>query len=107
MTGFDQSKALFQVSTTFQLLKLMNSLYCLMKSSVANEVDSVFVLFTAHSKNNVVTALPYKVKRQRGAKQRKMISQSISCPATRTSTSRIIKVLVFLDHLIPLLAYHS
>lgn len=100
MTGFDQSKALFQVSITFQLLKLMNSLYCLMKSSVANEVDSVFVLFTAHSKNNIVTALPCKVK------QRKMISQSISCPATRTSTSRIIHVPVFLDHLIPLFVYH-
>lgn len=43
MTEFDQSKALFQVRTTFQLLKLMNSLYWLMKSLAANEVDSVFV----------------------------------------------------------------
>lgn len=60
MTEFDQSKALFQVRITFQLLKLMNSLCWLMKSSAANEVDSVFVLFTAHSKNNVVTVLPYK-----------------------------------------------
>lgn len=60
MTEFDQSKALFQVSITFQLLKLMNSLYWLMKSSAVNEVDSVFVLFTAHSKNNIVIVLPYK-----------------------------------------------
>lgn len=49
--GCDQSKALFQVTITFQLLKLMNSLCTLMKSS-ANEDDSVFVLFAADSKNN-------------------------------------------------------
>lgn len=62
MTEFDQSKALFQVRITFQLLKLMNSLYRLMKSSEPNEVDSVFVLFTVHSKNN--TVVPYIAKRQ-------------------------------------------
>lgn len=60
MTEFDQSKALFRVRITFQLLKLMNSLCWLMKSSAANEFDSVFVLFTAHSKNNIVTVPPYK-----------------------------------------------
>lgn len=98
MTEFDQSKALSQVRITFQLLKLMNSLYRLMKSAAANEVDSVFVLFTAHSKNNIVTVLPYKGEQQQGVKMRKMVSQSLS---TRTSMSRIINVPVFLDHLIP------
>lgn len=78
----------------------MNSLYWLMKSSAANEVGSVFVLFTAHSKNNIVTVLPYKaVQAARCEKEREMISQSRL--ATRTGMSRIINVQVFLDHLIP------
>lgn len=68
MTEFDQSKALFQVKITFQLLKLMNSLYWLMKLSAANDVDSVFVLFIAHSKNNIVTVLPYKATAARSEK---------------------------------------
>lgn len=68
MTEFDQSKALFRVWITFQLLKLMNSLSRLIKSSAANEVDSVFVLFTAHSKNNIVTVLSYKAEQQQGVK---------------------------------------
>lgn len=76
-----------------------------MKSLVSNEVDSVFVFFTAHSKNNIVTALPDKAAQQQKVKKRKMISQSISHPATRTSMSRIINVHIFLDHLIPPVAY--
>lgn len=68
MTEFDQSKALFRVRITFQLLKLMNSLSRLMNSSAANEVDSVFVLFTAHSKNNIVTVSSYKVEQRQGVK---------------------------------------
>lgn len=64
MTGFDQSKALFQVRITFHLLKLMNGLYRLMKSSVSSEVDSVFVLLTAHSQNNIVKVLLYKAEQQ-------------------------------------------
>lgn len=70
-TEFDQSKALFQVRITFQLLKLMNSLYWLMKPSVANKDDSVFVLFTAHSKNNIVKALLYKPEAARSKKKKK------------------------------------
>lgn len=35
-----------------------------MMSSAANEVDSVFVLFTAHSKNNVVLVLLHKAQQQ-------------------------------------------
>lgn len=35
-----------------------------MMSSAANEVDSVFVLFAAHSKNNVVLVSPHKAQRQ-------------------------------------------
>lgn len=69
MTGFDQSKALSQVRITSQLLKLMNSLYWLMKSAAANEVDSVFVLFTAHSKNNIVTVLPVQSQTAAGSEQ--------------------------------------
>lgn len=102
-TEFDQSKALFQVRITFQLLKLMNSLYLLMKPSVANKDDSVFVLFTAHSKNNIVKALLYKPEAARSKKKkknRKMILQSISHPTTRTSMSRIINARIFLDHFI-------
>lgn len=41
-----------------------------MKSSAANEVGSVFVLFTAHSKNNIVTVLPYKAVQQLDVKKR-------------------------------------
>lgn len=41
MTEFDQSKALFQVKIAFQLLKLMNSLYGLMKSSAASKADTI------------------------------------------------------------------
>lgn len=70
-TEFDQSKALFQVRISFQLLKLMNSLYWLMKPSVANKDDSVFVLFTAHSKNNIVNALLYKPEAARSKKKKK------------------------------------
>lgn len=40
----DQSPALFQVGISFQLLKLMNSLCCLMKPSAANEVDASLAL---------------------------------------------------------------
>ena len=46
MTEFDQSKALFRVRITFQLLKLMNSLYWLMKSSAANEVECFCVVYS-------------------------------------------------------------
>lgn len=42
MTEFDQSKALFQVKIAFQLLKLMNSLYGLMKSSAASKADTIW-----------------------------------------------------------------
>lgn len=98
MTEFDQSKALSQVRITFQLLKLMNSLYWLMKSAADNDVDSVFVSFTAHSKNNIVTVLPYKAEHRREVKKREIILQSLS---TRISMSRIINVPIFLDHLIP------
>lgn len=94
MTEFDQSKALFQVRITFQLLTLMNSLYWLMKSSAANEVDSVFVLFTAHFKHNIVTVLPYKVAHQRAVKKREMILQS---PVNDNQCSRIFWITVLLQ----------
>lgn len=46
-----------------------------MMSSAANEVDSVFVLFTAQSKNNVVLVLLHKAQQQldmgRGKKKEK------------------------------------
>lgn len=58
-----------------------------MKPSAANEVDSVFVLFTAQSKNNIVTVLPHKAEQQLDVKERKCISQFIFRPATRTFNS--------------------
>lgn len=81
ISEFDQSKTLLWVRITFQILKLMNSLYSLMKSSAANEVDSVLVLFTTQSKNNIVTLLRYKAEWQPDTEKREMISQSICCPA--------------------------
>lgn len=39
-----------------------------MKPSVANKDDSVFVLFTAHSKNNIVKALLYEPEAARSKK---------------------------------------
>lgn len=47
----------------------MNSLCWLMKSSAPNEVDSVFVLFTAHSKNNIIIVLPYKAETAAGSEK--------------------------------------
>lgn len=55
-----------------------------MKPSAANEVDSVFVLFTAQSKNNIVTVLPYEAEQQLHVKERRSILQFISRPAART-----------------------
>lgn len=55
-----------------------------MKPSTANEVDSVFVLFTAQSKNNIVTVLQRQAEQQLDVKEKKRISQFISRPAART-----------------------
>ena len=95
MTEFDQSKALFRVRITFQLLKLMNSLSLLMKSSAANEVDSVFVLFTAQSENNIVTVLSCKAEQQQGVKIGRF-----HCLPYLPYCHGTVNVQVFSDHLI-------